>query len=464
MRLNVLLVKPYMRTDEIQPPLGLGYLAGTIRKEHNVEILDCIRLKLDVDGFREYLIKKKYDIVGIQAYTFDLDKVGMHSKIVKELYPDTVIFVGGPQPTLDPIETLNYLKDVDFGFDGEAEAGFPRFVELISKKRGKEIKELEKIPGLIYRKGGKVVSNPRGLFENLDELDPSWDLFELEKYPLAPHGAFCKQHPVAPMILTRGCPYRCKFCGAPGISGKKPRTHSPEWAVNQIEHLNKKYGIKEIHIEDDNLTVSRGFVKEFCNRLIEKNLGISWTCPNGMRMDTLNDEIVSLMKKSGLYAVSIAIESGSDKIREDMAKDLKTETIIEKVNLLRKHGLEIIAFFIVGYPGETEKDIEDTIKFACSLDLKRATFSAFKPFPGTPVYDELVKKGEMKDIKDWSRFSLDKIAWAPKGISEKKLKNLRRKAFLRFYLRPKILFKMVGEIKNFENLKFISKRIVHWMS
>jgi len=155
---------------------------------------------------------------------------------------------------------------------------------------------------------------------------------------------------------------------------------------------------------------------------------------------------------------------GSDKIREDMAKDLKTETIIEKVNLLRRHELEIIAFFIVGYPGETEKDIEDTIKFACSLDLKRATFSAFKPFPGTPVYDELVAKGEMKEIKDWSRFSLDKIAWTPDGISEKRLKNLRRKAFLKFYLRPKILIKMVGEIKNIENFKFISKRIVNWMS
>ena len=464
MRLNVLLVKPYMPTDEIQPPLGLGYLAGTIRKKHNVEILDCIRLKLNVDGFKKYLMKKKYDVVGIQAYTFDLDKVDVHSKRVKELYPDAVIFVGGPQPTLDPIETLNYLKKVDFGFDGEAEAGFPKFVELISNGKDKDIKELEKISGLIYRRDNIVVSNPRGLFENLDELDPSWDLFELEKYPLAPHGAFCKQYPVAPMILTRGCPYRCKFCGAPGISGKTPRAHSPEWAVNQIEHLNKKYGIKEIHIEDDNLTVSRGFVKEFCNKLIEKNLGISWTCPNGMRMDTLNDDIVSLMKESGLYAVSIAIESGSDKIREDMAKDLKTETIIEKVNLLRRHELEIIAFFIVGYPGETEKDIEDTIKFACSLDLKRATFSAFKPFPGTPVYDELVAKGEMKEIKDWSRFSLDKIAWTPEGISEKRLKNLRRKAFLKFYLRPKILIKMVGEIKNIENFKFISKRIVNWMS
>jgi anaerobic magnesium-protoporphyrin IX monomethyl ester cyclase len=464
MKLNVLLVKPYMHTDEIQPPLGLGYLAGTIRKEHNVEILDCIRLKFSIENFREFVKKKKYDVVGIQAYTFDLDKVDKYSKIVKELHPETRIFVGGPQPTLDSDATLKFLKYVDVGFDGEAEVGFPKFVELVKNKKDTELKELKEIPGLIYRNNGKIITNPRGLFKNLDELDPSWDLFNLEKYPLAPHGAFCKQYPIAPMILTRGCPYSCKFCGAPDISGKTPRSHSPEWAVNQIEHLTEKYGIKEIHIEDDNLTVSKNFTKEFCERLIERNLGITWTCPNGMRMDTLDDELVSLMKKSGLYSVSIAIESGSDDIREKMSKDLKTETIIEKVELLRKHDLEIIAFFIVGYPEETEEDIEDTIRFACSLDLKRATFSAFKPFPGTPVYDELVEKGEMKKIDDWSKFSLDKIAWTPKGISEKRLKNLRRKAFLKFYLRPKILTKMIGEIKNMENFIFISKRIVNWMS
>ena len=183
-----------------------------------------------------------------------------------------------------------------------------------------------------------------------------------------------------------------------------------------------------------------------------------------MRMDTLDDDTVALMKEAGLYAVSVAIESGSDKVREHMAKDLTTETIREKIDLLRRHNLEIIAFFMVGYPGETRKDIEDTIKFACSLDLKRATFSVFKPFPGTPVYDELVAMGEMPKIKDWSRFSLNKIAWTPKGISERELRNLRRKAFLRFYLRPRIFIKMLNEVKNIENFIFISKRIVRWMA
>jgi anaerobic magnesium-protoporphyrin IX monomethyl ester cyclase len=462
--MKVLLVKPYMPTDEIQPPLGLGYLAGTIRKNHDVEILDCIFKKIELDGFREHIKKKKYDVFGIQAYTFDLDRVAAHAKIIKDIYPESTIFVGGPQPTLDPKATLNFLTEVEFGFDGEAEAGFPKLIDLIESKKSKDIEELKKVPGLVYKTEKGVVWNPRGLFQNLDELDPSWDLFDLGKYPLAPHGAYCKQHPVAPIVLTRGCPYRCKFCGAPGISGKKPRTHSPQWAVDQIELLHKKYGINEIHIEDDNLTISRQFTKDFCQKLIEKNLPISWTCPNGMRMDTLDDELVALMKKSGLYAVSIAIESGSDITRERMKKDLKTKTIREKVALLRRHDLEIIAFFILGYPGETVQDINDTIDFACSLDLKRAGFSAFKPFPGTPVYDDLVAAGEMKPITDWSKFSLAKIAWTPKGITEQQLRNLRRKAFLKFYGRPQIFVKLFKELRSLENFAFVARRMFRWMA
>ncbi len=466
MRLSIILVKPYMKVDEVQPPLGLGYLAGAVRKESDVEILDCIKLKLPPDKFRKYLQARgrKYDVIGFQAYTFDLDQVDALSRIARVLYPEAQIFVGGPQPTLAPKETLRFLKHVDFGFDGEAECGFQKLVGLISKGEHTNPGELEKVPGLIYRKDGGVVSNPRGLFHELDKLDPSWDLFDLKSYPLAPHGAFCKQHPIAPMILTRGCPFRCKFCGGYRISGRIPRTHSPEWAVSQIELLKRDYGIREIHIEDDNLTANKKFVTAFCNLLIEKNLGITWTCPNGMRLDTLDGELVALMKKSGLYAVSVGIEVASDKTRASMSKDLTTETIREKIALLRRHGLEVIGFFIVGYPGETRRDIEDTINFACSLDLKRATFSAFKPFPGTEIYDELVARGEMKPIDDWSVFSLNKIAWAPQGITEQELRNLRRKALLKFYLRPKIIFKMMLEVKNLENFVYIMRRIVRWMA
>lgn len=451
--MKVLLVKPPQKTNEVQPPLGLGYLASTIKDFADVQILDCIKEKYNTNDFKKFIINNQFDIIGFQCYTVDLNIVKELIKITKKTNPNTIAFVGGPQPSLDPINTLKYLE-ADYGFCGEAEIGFP----LLIKKTN-----LKKILGLIYKDKNKIIVNPNKLVENLDNYQIGWEFFKLNEYPLAPHGAFCKQYPTAPLIITRGCPFQCTYCGAHLISGRKIRSHSVNYIINQIEFLNKNYGIKEIHIEDDNFTINKKYVIDFCNKLINKNLGITFTFPNGIRVDTLNSSLIKLMKKAGLYSVSVGIESGSDRILKLMNKNLTTSTIKEKINLLTKEDIEVIGFFIVGYPGETKQDILKTIKFSKSLKLKRATFSAFKPFPGTLIYNELVKNGELKGLK-WENFSLDKIAWSPKGISNKQLKILRRKAFLEFYLRPKILFKMLLEIKNFQNFKFIMIRIFRWLT
>lgn len=466
-KLNILLIKPYQAANEVQPPLGLGYLAGTVRKQHNVEILDCLKKSWKEKEFSQFLKeakkeKKEFHIIGMQCYTVDLSTVKKLSKIARRLMPKAKILVGGPQPTLDPKGTLRYIPDVDYVFIGEGEVSFPKFAELIASGKYRK-KKFNEIPGIAYRQQGKIRTTQRIFPENLDNYSPCWDLYGMSEYPVAPHGAFCKQHPTAPLIITRGCPFQCTYCGGPLISGRKIRSHSVDYAIKQIEELVKEYGVKEIHIEDDNFTMNRKFVEEFCKKLIKKKLGISWACPNGVRIDTLDPKLLKLMKKSGLYSVSVGVESGSDRIRKLMKKNLMSATIEKQMNMIHKQGLGQIGFFILGYPGETKEDIEATIKFACKLPLKRAGFSAYKPFPGTEAYDMLVKEGKIKKMK-WENFSLDKVAWAPEGMTEKELKNLRRQAFFKFYLRPHIMWQMLKEIKNWENFKFIVVRIFRWMA
>ncbi|MFH1210169.1 MAG: radical SAM protein [archaeon] len=459
MKLNILLVKPPQKTNEVQPPLGLGYLASAVKDISNVKILDCIKENYSIKDYFSFLLKNKdINVVGFQCYTVDLNTVKELIKITRNNIKDVVIILGGPHVSLDPIGSMNYLMP-DFCFCGEAEIGF---TNLIKKLSGVNI-NFKDVPGLVYKENNRIKINENKLVENLDEYEIDWELFSIEEYPLAPHGAFCKQYPIAPLIVTRGCPFQCNYCGAHLISGRKIRAHSVDYVINQIEFLHKKYHIKEIHIEDDNFTINRKFVVEFCNKLINKNLGITFTFPNGIRLDTLDSDMIKLMKRAGLYAVSVGIESGSDRILRLMNKNLTTSKIKEKVDLLTNEGLDVVGFFIVGYPGETINDINKTIDFACLLKLKRATFSAFKPFPGTLIYNELVKKGEIKELR-FEDFSLDKVAWSPKGISTKRLKALRRKAFLKFYLRPKIIVKMLSEIKNYENLKFIIIRIFSWLT
>ena len=451
-------MKPYQKTDEIQPPLGLGYLATTIRDRHDVKIMDGIKLKMTIEQFREEIINGNYDVIGIQCYTWDKPLVKKMIAIIREVNPKIIIVIGGPHPSSDPESIYSYFG-ADFGIKGEAEIGFSLLMDFIANKKI----PLNSIPGLIWAEGNKIVVNAQRFVENLDDLKhPSWDLLGVDSYPVAPHGAFFKRKPTAPIFATRGCPYQCTFCAGIMVSGRKIRFRSVKNFVDEIEMLHKDYGINEIHIEDDNFSIRREFVVDFCNELIKRNIDITWTCPNGVRLDTLDKELLDLMKKSGLYSVSVGIESGSDRILKDMKKSLTKADIQEKVGLISKAGLDVIGFFILGYPGETIEDINDTIDFACSLPLKRASFMTFKPFPGTSATEKI--KGELNvDGLDWEKFALNTVAYSPKNISSEQLKKLRHKALMRFYLRPKIVYDFLRDIKSIEQSVYISKRAFRWL-
>ncbi len=467
-QLKVLLMKPYSRADELIPPFGLGYLATAIRKNHDVEILDGIKEKLTLEKFKDILEARKYDIVGIQIFTFQVLKARDYIKVVKEVLPDSKIILGGPHPSCSPLNIFELFPDIDWAFKGEAEIGLAKLLDLINEDKVDSGYLLE-VPGLIWRnkqQADAVVVNQQIFVENLDELGmPAWDLIRPDTYPLFPHGAFFKNYPIAPIIATRGCPFSCTYCAGHLITGKKTRFRSVKNIIDEIKILYYKYGIREIHIEDDNFTINHDLVYEFCRQLKDNNLNITWTCPNGVRLDTLTKELLLAMKEAGLYSISVGVESGSERILRDMKKNLTKEKIREKVNLIRECGLEASGFFIIGYPTETKKDMMETINFATSLDLKRAGFSLFKPFPGTEATNALIERGELKkgSGEDWERFVLADAVYAPPGFTKKEMKKIRERALLRFYLRPKIILKFISEIRNFTHLKLILKRIYSWL-
>ncbi|OGZ36676.1 MAG: hypothetical protein A3A94_00750 [Candidatus Portnoybacteria bacterium RIFCSPLOWO2_01_FULL_43_11] len=461
-------MKPNSNADELIPPFGLGYLATAIRENYEVEILDGIKEELNLEKFEQIVKKENYDVIGIQIFTFHLNTAKDYIKIIKKVNPEIKIILGGPHPSCDPKNIFKYFPDIDFAFRGEAEEGLPRLLNLISEEKNQKISNnlFYDIPGLIFKdEDGKTIFNNPSFVENLDAFGlPSWDLLKPDTYPLSPHGAFFKNYPIAPIVITRGCPYSCTYCAGPIISGRKIRKRSIDNVIEEIKLLYHKYGIREIHIEDDNFTLYNDLVKEFCYKLKENNLNISWACPNGIRLDTLSKDLLLLMKNSGLYSVSVGIESGSDKILNQMKKSLTTEKIKEKLNLIKSAGLEAIGFFIIGYPTETKKDILKTLAFAKGLPLKRVTFSIFKPFPGTEITNYLVEKGELDLSKiEWDKFLLADAVWSPRGLTLKEIKKLRRRAFLEFYLRPKILIKMLSEIKSFSHFKIVLRRIYRWL-
>lgn len=464
-RLKVLLMKPYSQSDELIPPFGLGYLATAVRKNHEVEILDGIKEKLTLNLFGEILRRGEFDVIGIQIFTFHVAAVREYLELIKKTLPQAKIILGGPHPSCSPQNIFEFLPQADFAFHGEAEIGLAKLLDLLAESQT-STENLVGVPGLIWRREGKTVLNNQIFNENLDQFGmPAWDLLRPDNYPLAPHGGFFKNYPIAPIIITRGCPFSCTYCAGYLVSGKKIRRRSVEQVIEEIKILYHEYGIREIHIEDDNFTMYHDLVYEFCRKLKENSLNITWTCPNGVRLDSLDRELLLTMKDAGLYSISVGIESGSDKILRDMKKNLTTSKIREKIQLIKDCSLEISGFFIIGYPTETRETILETINFAASLDLKRAGFSLFKPFPGTEATRQLVEKGELKEMsdQDWAHFVLADAVYAPPGFTRAEMKALRRQALIRFYFRPKIIFKFFREIKSLKHLRIVLKRMYSWL-
>lgn len=460
--MRILLVKPYNLSDHIQPSLGLGYLATAVRSKHDVEILDCIKDNIRLASLPRYIHNFKPDILGMQCYTFHLDFVRRSFGAAKETNLGVINIVGGPHPSAVPRETMGYLGGVvDFLFQGEAELGLPLLLEKIEGVAGYNLGD---IPGLVWRDAeNRVILNNRVYPENIDSLGlPAWDLIHPERYPEAQHGAFFRKFPIAPIMVTRGCPFSCTFCAGSLITGQKIRKRSIEHVLGEIGMLYDDYGIREFHIVDDNFTADKRYAKELLTRLIDLKLDISLATPNGVRMDSLDEELIKLFKRAGLYIISLGIESGSDRILMLMKKNLTVAKIRKAVDLIRSFGIDIAGFFIMGFPQENIQDIRGTMKLSLELDLIRANYFTYLPFPGTESYKKLKENGELADV-NWERFYFMSAPYVPLGLTQKMLRNLQREAFFSFYLRPKILIKNILSIRSPRHLYFIIRRFFHWI-
>ena len=445
--MRVLLVKPSNLSDHIQPALGLGYLAAQIRKDHEVRIVDCIKEKLAGPQLLPVLEEFKPDLVGSQCYSMDLPQLRSVLRTVKDFNRDTVTIVGGAHPSAAPHHTMKFFGKelLDFLFVGEGEIGFPHFLEELGGRSNLEA------PGLGWKKNGSLKINPAAQEANLDKLGmPAWDLIMPETYPFSPHGVVCKNFPIAPVMATRGCPYMCTFCSS---AGTKLRKRSVDLVLEEVQLLYKRHGIREFHMVDDNFTLDMDYAKEFCKALIKLDFKASWATPNGVRLERLDRPLLRLMRDAGFYSLSVGIESGSDPIRIKMKKGSTIKKIREDLNMVAEvSGVDVTGFFILGFPGETRKDIEKTLRFSRELPLQRATFHSFIPLPGTEVWRQMEASGDL-DRVDWERYFFWAGAYVPRGMTRKELKYLHRKAFLLFYLRPRIIF---------QNLQFILRPRVAW--
>jgi radical SAM superfamily enzyme YgiQ (UPF0313 family) len=455
--MRILLTLPFdLSCKWSAPDLGLGYLASALQRHgHQVDL--CLHIgRFDTaDDYVAYLRAGGYDIVGIKTFSSQVDLTRNTIARIRQALPQATVLVGGPHTSADPKRTFVFFPTADYAFQGEAEIGLPMLVDAIAK--GDHSPEtLSAIPGLIWRDDEAIKANPLHMLRELDELAfPAWDLMPPASFPERPMNGYSRRFPIAPMLTTRGCPHRCTFCGASRINGYRIRARSAENVMAEIRMLTQEFSVREIQFYDSNCASRRGPLREVTRRLIEEKIDITWSAPNGIRLDSVDEELVSLMKASGCYQVNVGIESGSQRILHQMAKSLHLETVRRATRMIADAGIEVVGLFMLGLPGETREDIQATVNLALELPLTGASFSIYCPLPGTEDYERLLAEGILS-LDDVNKFDMVSYENHLSELSPRELRRAQRLAYLRFHLRPKVLRAFLRNLSSLEKIRFVA--------
>ena len=400
------------------PPLGLGYIAATLR-QHGIsaDLVDCTFLN------REEAIEKvkhsKPDIIGFYSM-FSMKKTSL--ELAKLLRGECdLLVVGGPLPTLNPTD---YLETFDVAVIGEGENSM---VELV--KTWVSDGDFSRVAGIAYKVNSEIgLSSPRGFVEDLDALPfPSRDLFDNELYKKYYRGKW--GYTISPLITSRGCPFSCDFCSRP-VFGKSFRSRSAGNIVDEVESI-ASLGYDRVWFADDCFTLDPKRLIRVCDEIVERQVNVGWECLS--RVDTMNCEVASQMRRAGCVRVFFGIESGNDDVLALMRKQVTVAQARKAVYAAKSAGLQVGAFFIIGYPGESDDSVLDTVRFASGLPLDYMSFTLPYPIPGTELHERVKNNGgvrvdDWEEPKNWSLIR-HKLLYGS-SFSETKLKFAIGKAHL----------------------------------
>ncbi len=345
-------------TAEKRPPLGIGFLAGALRRAgHRVSFLDNY---LAPTRFLEtdYLRENHIDAVGISASTicaWDFRRLlgRLHALRERGAWNGLVV-VGGPHTTSVPTDVPAW---VDHVVQGEGERA------IVEIANGTATERFVRVPRMT----------------RLDDLaPPAWDLFADLPYDWT--ASWLRVAPVFTMSTSRGCPFQCTFCSTPDIWGRKYRAFSAQWILEQVSHLQRAYGARGIYFREDNFSVSRRRVREFCEGVLRRGLELQWVCET--RVDTLTRDLLETMHAAGCRGVYVGVESGSQRLLDFMEKGIDLQQVEEVFRWCCEIGIRTYASFVVGLPTETPDERAATLAMPEKI---RATTHSFNVFVGIPT-------------------------------------------------------------------------------
>jgi radical SAM superfamily enzyme YgiQ (UPF0313 family) len=417
--MKILLIQPpwygFQNVASNRVHLGLVYIGAVLEKNgDDVLILngetffkggtaESEKIVIDEDAYLENLKPDHYvfaeiiktaenfhpDIIGFSLMTANSSAGYMLAKKIKEKFPNIPLIAGGVHPTLMPEEPLK-KSNFDITVRGEGEETTPALINALKEK-----KPLDGILGITFKQGDTIIKNPdRPFIANLDTIPfPAFHLV----YNLEKQISSCKG-----IISSRGCPFACNYCASKLIWTRAVRFRSPENVIAEIVDRYKKLGISNFAFHDDTFTLNKKYVEEFCRLAMALDFKISWHCDT--RGDTLDLPLLALMRKAGCQHIYLGLESGSPKIQKLIKKNLDTDKVKNAIHFARKVGIETTVYFMLGFPEETEEDIELSIETMKELNPDHTIWSILTPYPGTDIWNLALEKGLVSYDTDWANY------------------------------------------------------------
>lgn len=351
----------------------------------------------------QHIESLSFDILGLSTICSSYPFTLQIAREVKRLHPDVKIILGGPQASVVDMPTMKAFHFIDFVVRGEAEDTFPILLEALSGTNHSS--ELEKLPGITYRKGTDIIRNPNAPpILDLDSLP-------LPAYYLDP---YIKEYKSFMLEVGRGCPFNCTFCSTSGFFNRKFRLKSPLKMIEQMKFVKDMYGIKSITLTHDNFTANRKKVVEFCEALLKCGDAFHWSCSS--RTDHVDEELIALMTKAGCKGIFFGIETGSERLQQVIKKKLNLSDAVMRIQCADQHGIKMAASLITAFPDETKEDLRDTVNFVVDMfrfNNVEPQLALLAPLAGTSIYsmhkDTLVLDYIYSDMsfQGWKQNSAD---------------------------------------------------------
>jgi anaerobic magnesium-protoporphyrin IX monomethyl ester cyclase len=417
-------------------PLGISYCAAYLEKNgYEVQILDCfaqnpeeivkgdnVRAGMTDDEIIDYIHEFDPQLVGVSQMFSYLEPVCKSIfKLIKKIDPKITTVWGGTHPTVEADSCVNDIN-VDYLILGEGEAPI---LELITRINNNE--SLQGMPSLAYVNefGQPYISNDRLWIDDLDNhVVPDRSKFDLTKYQKVDEHYQGKK--VFNMVTSRGCPFACTFCSAPTFYQKRYKGRSPEKVVDEMEILINQYGAEVILVEDENLTVEKKRLEAIMDEMIRRKIKVKWMAEVGLTIAYLDMNLISKLKQTGFIELRLALESGDAEMLKTMKKPLILKKARRVVKEAREAGMRCVSFLLMGMPGETIKQMQNTVDFAEEIGFDWNIISMVLPLPGTEIYRDLIADGHSFDFYDLERYTVP--VEGVSNISSEELSEFRENA------------------------------------